>query len=402
MNTTSLLRSAAAVSAALALLAGCGGGGDGGGEAASGSDRFSEAVAGCSVETQKSFVRAYLDEVYLWYDEIPAVDPAQYSTVPDYFNALLVRTPDATGQPKDRFSAILPNGRAQGVAESVVKRPPAAPFDALKNHTAFVPVATVVTSPGGRRVGYIQFNDHDIGAQDDLITAFRNIQGQGVQDLVLDLRQNSGGYLYIALTAASMITGPASQGQVFEQLRYNNKRDALSASSTLRFSRTVQFAESQYPVGTALPQLGLTRVFVLTSGTTCSASESIINSLRGIDVQVIRVGSTTCGKPYGFSQKTNCGYDLYPIEFQGTNAKGFGDYTAGFQPMCQITDTGATPGGAGDELLKGALFYADSNMCPTGTATGVQSKAAPLQSRSVPNRPSWTGRLLLPQQQPAR
>jgi hypothetical protein len=393
----SLLRSLAALSAAALLLVGCGGGGGGGGGALPPSYAQYEGI--CTLEGQKSFVRAYLDEVYLWYNEIPTVDPAQFDNIPDYFNALLVRTPDANGQPKDRFSAVLPTSQAQGILQQSFAQPQSSTATLLKNHTNAVPITNVVTTPGGRRVGYILFNDHATGAQDDLITAFRQIQAAGVADLVLDLRNNSGGFLYIAQTAASMIAGPTSEGQVFEQLRYNDKRQALTAASTLLFSSRVQFGESQYPVGTQLPQLALPRVFVITTGRTCSASESIINSLRGIDVQVIRVGSTTCGKPYGFTQKNNCGFAYFPIEFQGANAKGFGDYTTGFQPMCNIAESGVSAGSSSDPLLNGALFYADNNACPTGTATGVQSAGRPILSNEQPSRPSWAGRLLLPQQQ---
>jgi carboxyl-terminal processing protease len=65
----------------------------------------------------------------------------------------------------------------------------------------------------------VQLRHHQEGAQDELIAAFRAIQARtpAVQDLVLDLRDNSGGFLYIAQTAASMIAGPTSEGQVFER-----------------------------------------------------------------------------------------------------------------------------------------------------------------------------------------
>src|SRR6185295_10452408 len=140
------------------------------------------------------------------------------------------------------------------------------------------------------------------------------------------------------------------------------------------------------------------RVFVLTSGRTCSASESIINSLRGIDVQVIRVGDTTCGKPYGFRQKNNCGLAYFPIEFKGTNAKGFGDYTTGIAATCQVRDdVTVAAGDSGDPLLQGALAFMDTGACPAGTATGVQSSARPIVAGSAqPTRPSWAGRILLP------
>ncbi|HEX7892246.1 MAG TPA: S41 family peptidase, partial [Ramlibacter sp.] len=422
-----LLRCAAALSAAAVLLAGCGGGGggDGGGGGGGGvapefiqpttplgsSRQYSQAVAGCSLDTQKKFVRSYLDEVYLWYNEIVDVDPNAYNNVPDYFNALLVRTPDVNGQPKDRFSAVIPAAQARNLAQQYAVHQAAealtkdGPGTVLKSHTNTVPVTNVVASTNGRQVGYILFNSHDLGAQDDLIAAFQQLQAAGVQDLILDLRNNSGGFLYIALTAASMIAGLSSEGQVFERLQYNDKRAALTASSALRFSSRVQFAEPDSPVGTPLPQLALPRVFILTSGNTCSASESIINSLRGIGVQVVRIGDTTCGKPYGFTERDNCGLAFFPIEFKGSNAQGFGDYTTGFQPTCRIADTGATPGSATDPLYNGALFYIDNNACPAGTFSGVQSAASPLLSGTVgtrPNRPSWAGRVLLSTQQSER
>ncbi len=73
-------------------------------------------------------------------------------------------------------------------------------------------------------------------------------------------------------------------------------------------------------------------MFVLTGPDTCSASESIINGLRGVNVQVIQIGSTTCGKPYGFYPQPNCGTTYFSIEFQGFNAQDFGNYPDGFSP----------------------------------------------------------------------
>ena len=381
-----------ALLASIALLSACGGGGGGGGGGTPVppprfglSTQFEGGTAGCALDTQKKFVRAYLDEVYLWYAEIPEVDAATYATIPDYFDALLVRTPDANGVTKDRYSTVLPAPQPQ-------------PQSAQQNSFgAYVPVEFDATSAGGRHFGYIQFDDHDIGAQDQLIGAFSDLKNKGVQDLVLDLRQNSGGYLYIAQAAASMVTGPGNAGRLFERLRYNDKRSTDTAQSAMNFLASVQYPEVQYAQGTPLPQLGLPRVFVLTSGRTCSASESIINGLRGIDVQVIRIGTATCGKPYGFRQKNNCGYAYFAIEFQGMNAKGYGDYTTGFPAVCNVPDDGSAPGGPTDPLLAAARYYMDNDACPTGTATGAQSAAMRIIRDETPSRP-WTGRLLLPQQ----
>jgi hypothetical protein len=407
MKKTSLLRTFAALATSALLLAGCGGGGGGSSTPPPKfgfSTDFEAGIAGCTVETQKKFVRAYMDEVYLWYREIPEVDATKFSTVEDYFHALLVTTPDVNGLPKDRFSAVLPTSRAQNVLQSAAPQQ-ASPTTLLANHSGAVPRVNVFTTAGGRVTGYIQFNDHAIGAQDDLVAAFREVKNAGVQDLVLDLRFNSGGFLYIAQSTASMITGPSNDGRIFERLQYNDKRVQETAQSALFFRRSLQFADgpaAQFPVGTPLPQLSLSRVFVLTTDATCSASESIINSLRGVDVQVIRVGTTTCGKPYGFREKDNCGLAYFPIEFQGTNAKGFGDYTTGFAPNCEVHDSNRTvpAGDPGDPLLDAAKFYVDNGACPAGTATGVQSAAQPIVTAQKPGRPAWAGRLLLPQQQP--
>jgi hypothetical protein len=126
-----------------------------------------------------------------------------------------------------------------------------------------------------------------------------------------------------------------------------------------------------------LPTLGLSRVFVLTGPSTCSASESIINSLQGINVQVIQVGSSTCGKPYGFYPTDNCGTTYFSIQFQGVNAKGFGDYPDGFTPANAVTPQGVAVAGcsvaddfthalgdSGEALLASALSYQQNAACP--------------------------------------
>src|SRR5256886_17147865 len=101
-----------------------------------------------------------------------------------------------------------------------------------------------------------------------------------------------------------MIAGTArTAGSTFEQIVFNRKHPSTDpvtgeALAPIPFHTTTQgFSVSS---GQALPALNLPRVFVPTGTGTCSASESIINSLRGVGVQAIQVGSTTCGKTYGF------------------------------------------------------------------------------------------------------
>jgi carboxyl-terminal processing protease len=57
---------------------------------------------------------------------------------------------------------------------------------------------------------------------------------------------------------------------------------------------------------------------------------------------VIEIGSTTCGKPYGFYPQDNCGTTYFSIEFRGVNAQGFGDYSDGFSPENTVNPAGVT------------------------------------------------------------
>ena len=247
-----------------------------------------------------------------------------------------------------------------------------------------VPLVRNLVSPAGRQVAYVLFNAHTKGAQDKLIAAITTLQQAGMSELVLDLRYNGGGYLYTALALASMVAGPATDGQVFERLQFNDKRQAETDAAVLRFSGKLLVGENAFPEGTSLPRLALPRIYVLTSAGTCSASESVVNSLRGVGVDVVVVGEATCGKPYGFSRRDNCGLSYFPIEFQGTNALGFGDYASGFAPTCAVTDDFDHALGAPQErLLATALHHIDQGSCPEQAALPKSLRTPPAARRAT-------------------
>ncbi len=259
------------------------------------------------------------------------------------------------------------------------------------------PVQNVHTiqAAGGNLVGYMLFNDHIATAESELVAAFSQLKSAGVQDLILDIRYNGGGYLDIASEVAYMIAGPTpTAGQTFELDQFNSKNTTvnpvtLATITPLEFHSTTQ--GFSVPAGQALPTLNMTRVFVLTGAGTCSASESIINSLQGVNVQVIQIGTTTCGKPYGFYPADNCGVTYFSIQFQGVNAKNFGDYPDGFTPSntiatqgvlvpgCSVADDFTHALGDGSEaLLASGLSYMSNGMCPLPPSS-VQP-APPLQT----------------------
>jgi hypothetical protein len=258
--------------------------------------------------------------------------------------------------------------------------------------TRSVPMTQTFATATGT-VGYLLFNNQLAQAETELVGAINTLKSAGVTDLVLDIRYNGGGYLDIASELAYMIAGPQmTAGQTFELIQFNSKHpttDPVSGDAiapTLFHTTTLGLSVTR---GQALPSLNLQKVYVLTSSATCSASEAVMNSLQGVGVQVVQVGTTTCGKPYGFYPQDNCGTTYFSIEFQGVNARSFGGYSDGFAPMpgkpastgieatlpgCTVQDdfTHAL-GDQNESLLFSALSYRATQTCgtpPAGLAPG--------------------------------
>lgn len=203
----------------------------------------------------------------------------------------------------------------------------------------------------GHRIGYLVYSAFEAGFDQELFEAFKEFKGK-IDDLILDLRYNGGGYTLSANLIATCIAGKASQGKVFTAYRYNAERmkkqnDKMSEEP---------FAYSNYSnLETSLSagSLDLPRVYCLVGNNTASASELVINALKGIDVEVILIGEQTTGKNVGMeftdlTAKENT-YRLAPITFQTYNAKGFGDYEKGFTPDIVINET--DPDNKGDIFL---------------------------------------------------
>ena len=210
-----------------------------------------------------------------------------------------------------------------------------------------VPDWTVFNTPTGD-VGYILFNDHIATAEGWLYDAINDMVNAQVSDLIIDMRYNGGGYLDIASELAYMIGNTTlTNGRTFEKLVFNSKHPSINPVTgetlvpTPFHDRSLGFDPS-LAANTPLPTLNLSRVYVITGSGTCSASESVINSLRGVGVTVYQIGSTTCGKPYGFYPTDNCGTTYFSIQFRGENAANFGDYTDGFSPANTTANIGTT------------------------------------------------------------
>ncbi len=253
---------------------------------------------------------------------------------------------------------------------------------------------TAIISTSSGNVGYILFNTFGpFESERQIVDAMTEMRNAGVQDLVLDLRYNGGGLLAVASQLSYMVAGNArTRMQDFERLRFNAAAGNLNPVTGQRndpipfYSTGVGFT---VPSSTTLPALNLPRVYVLTTASTCSASEAVINGLRGVGVEVILIGSTTCGKPFGFYPQDNCGETYYTIQFQGVNAVGFGDYADGFIPAnsanpfgvrlpgCVVADDLTRElGDPAERQLSAALTYRSSLACPSVAAEANMMREA--------------------------
>jgi hypothetical protein len=250
---------------------------------------------------------------------------------------------------------------------------------------------TTVTGPGGDTVGYILYNDQIATAESELINAINDLASKHVTDLVLDLRYDGGGYLDIASELAYMIAGPGqTAGETFELQQFNNQYPTTNPVTGQPITPTPFHSTTQgfsTTAGQSLPSLNLTRVVVITGKDTCSASESIINGLQGVGVTVYQVGSTTCGKPYGFYPADNCGTTYFSIQFQGVNAKGFGGYGDGFSPANTTPSVGAPVPGCS---VADDFDHPLGNPSEGRLATALAYLANP-QASTCPSPPTGTG-----------
>ena len=413
-----------------AMLAACGGGGDSSTPTPTPKFAAPSTLANIctTADAQKSWVRSYLNDVYLWYQEIVDVPVANYATPETYFDALLVKSKDRFSFTMDqaaadayfasgtdvgfgatwvqdansnlRISYSEPNSPAaaaglgrgativavNGVAVNLAVAAPQSLLDALYPTTVGqltqmdvidlgasasrsvtmsaqavvqvpVPQATVITTSDQKKVGYLVFNEHIATAGPQLNTALTTFKSAAIDDLVLDMRYNGGGYIYIAQELASMIAGASVEGKLVEKIEHNDKH----ASEDFSFNF---ITKDNNNAGNPMPMLGLKRVFVLTGKGTCSASEAVINALTPF-VQVITIGGTSCGKPYGFEQTNNCATAYFGISFAGVNNAGQSVPTTGIAPTCGAADDlDHALGGSGERLLSTALAYRASGACP--------------------------------------
>jgi C-terminal peptidase prc len=344
----------------------------------------------CTTAGENLYVRDVMSDLYFWYREIPALDPVTFDSPEAYLEAIRYLPLDRTfsyitsraandaffsesqfigfgfsmssavagelritdvfpespaseahlsrgdriveinGKTVDALLEAGTLGSAFGASEvgvegqMVVTRGTSRIEVQMSKRLVTIPTVSLtrVYDVNGRKVGYVSFKNFVQPSFDALDKAFAELHAKEVNELVLDLRYNGGGLVTVAQHLASLIGGTKTNGQVLSEY-FHNDRNAFR-NKVLRF-------ESQ---GNALT---LDRLVVITTRSSASASELVINALRPF-MPVLVIGDRTYGKPVGQYGITFCDKVLAPVSFTLRNANGEGDYFDGIVPTCAAPD----------------------------------------------------------------
>ena len=212
----------------------------------------------------------------------------------------------------------------------------------------------IFTNIGGKKVGYLLYNSFADSFNAEMNAAFATFKNEGINELVIDLRFNGGGSGLATTYLASMIYAQAGNG-IFYETKFNSKHSEYNSAD--RFENTLQIQNTDLEVIGEEPinRLNtLDRLYVLTTGSTASASELLINGLRPYMSNVKLIGTKTEGKNVGSitlydtpetdflgedNANPNHKYAMQPICIQVFNKDGGSDYIQGFEPDIEVDDT---------------------------------------------------------------
>lgn len=218
----------------------------------------------------------------------------------------------------------------------------------------------------GKKIGYIVYNSFTNEYDEQLNEAFGRFKSGGVTDLVVDFRYNPGGSVRTSTFISSMIYG-TNTNDVFLKARYNDKYQKLLDDNN---SETRRFFADKTGAGTAINTLNLSKVYIITTNGSASASELVINGLAPY-LDVVQIGETTRGKnefsvtmvddresnfgPYVYNAerknqiKQGNNWAIQPLIGRNENADGFSDYTAGLVPDIVLEEDLENLGVLGDQ-----------------------------------------------------
>lgn len=218
----------------------------------------------------------------------------------------------------------------------------------------------------GQKIGYLVYHSFTNEYDEQLNDAFGRFKTGGVTDLVVDFRYNPGGSVRTSTFISSMIYG-TNTNDVFLKARYNDKYQKLLEDNN---SETRRFFADKTGSGTAINTLNLSKVYIITTNGSASASELVINGLAPY-LDIVQIGETTRGKnefsvtmvddresdfgPYVYNPerknqiKQGNNWAIQPLIGRNENADGFSEYTSGLVPDIILVEDLENLGVLGDQ-----------------------------------------------------
>lgn len=223
--------------------------------------------------------------------------------------------------------------------------------------------------------GHLVFDQFITPSNQELQTAFAYFNQNNIKDLIVDLRYNGGGDLSVLTNMASYVAGAPKVGSTFMTLTFNDKNTAHNVS--------YNYTSTLYP-------LSVSRLMVITTRGTASASEDFINGLKPI-MTVRTIGDTTNGKPVGMigiPYKTD--YMFWPISFTLVNSAGSGDFYKGFVPDKYVADDFTRDWNDRNEAcLKEAIYYLEHGTVSAKSLSVTNKPGLILSEKSSKNNNAY-------------
>jgi len=215
-----------------------------------------------------------------------------------------------------------------------------------------------IMTGNNKLIGYIVFQDFIDAAMSEIDNVFTGFKNNNIDELIVDLRYNSGGSVSVAEYLAGWIAGNKYSDRAFVKFLHNNKYTDLDTVINVPYNEN---------------GLDLERIFFIGTNSTASASELLINGLEPY-MEVILVGNNTHGKPVGMYALsfTNYNYVILPVCFKFTNGNDEGDFYDGLVPDSYSEDDITRDfGDPQEDCLEETL-----NIIETGTPSASRKKSA--------------------------
>jgi len=198
-------------------------------------------------------------------------------------------------------------------------------IDLSRAHYATKPIyLDTVYNINNKKIGYLVFNSF-LGNVNKMYSEFQRVfssfTGQGVSDVIIDLRYNGGGYVSVQERLANYLINPAANGGIMVKQIYNANNSGQN--ETVKFTKT--------------GSLNMSRIYFIVGRATASASELLINNLKPY-MEVKLVGGVTHGKPVGFYPIPVGEWYVFPVSFRTTNKNGEGNYFNGIPVNSSVAD----------------------------------------------------------------